>query len=138
MLGNADTAEASLLEAYEIFDPVDYHYQAMLCASALAEVTGDEKWHACAKRHLAHYPSSPLMNEATEQIAKTNPTLEQLTPFQQRIARALWGGAERQELSERFSRSSLTIDRHLAEIYAAFDVRNVNELRKKATTLGLA
>ena len=76
------------------------------------------------------------MNEATEQIAKTNPTLEQ--PFQQRIARALWGGAERQELSERFSRSSLTIDRHLAEIYAAFDVRNVNELRKKATTLGLA
>ena len=52
MLGNRDSAQASFEEAYEIFAPVNYHYQAILAASALAEVTGDPVWLTRTHEHV--------------------------------------------------------------------------------------
>jgi tetratricopeptide (TPR) repeat protein len=57
-LGNVDAARAALQEAYDVFDPIDYHYRAMLVASTLAELTGEAAWSERAKRHLAHYPGT--------------------------------------------------------------------------------
>jgi DNA-binding NarL/FixJ family response regulator len=61
-----------------------------------------------------------------------------LSPLQRQIARALWSGAELMELSRRFSRSLYTIERQVADVYAAFEVRSRGELLEVAQTRGLA
>ncbi len=137
-LGNSDAACAALQEAYAVYAPIDHHHQAMLVASALAELTGDAVWADRAKMHLAHYPGCPLLTEALDASMRSDAVLEGLTPFQRQLARAHWSGADARELSHRFSRSLYTTQRHLADIYAAFGVVSPAALRDEALRRGLA
>ena len=138
MLGNHDSAQASFEEAYAIFAPVNYHYQSILAASALGEVTGDPVWIERANDHLQRYPGCPLAERPPEERAPSDPILDGLARLQRQIARAHWSGLNRDALSERFSRSRATIDKHLAEIYAAFGVTSPGGLRGEAIRRGLA
>ena len=137
-LGNVDAARAALQEAYDFFDPIDYHYRAMLVASSLAELTGDASWSERAKRHLAHYPGNPLLAAKIDDATKSDAVFDGLTPLQRQLARAHWSGADAQELSARFSRSVFTVQRHIAEIYRAFGVDSAASLRAEAIRRGIA
>jgi len=137
-LGNVDAARAALEEAYDIYAPIDHHYRAMLISSTLAELTGDATWSDRAKRHLAHYPGSPLSATTIDAATTSDPVLDALTPLQRQLARAHWSGADAHELSGRFSRSVYTIQRHIAEIYRAFGVDSSVALRNEAIRRGIA
>jgi tetratricopeptide (TPR) repeat protein len=136
-LGNSDMATSSLVEAYNVFAIINYHFQAMLCARALAEVTGDDMWTERARGHVAHYPGSLLMREGEPSVKKRDPVIDGLSPFQLRLARAHWSGLEVAQLSRQFSRSAYTIEHQLQVIYDAFNVRNASGLREVARTRGL-
>ena len=136
-LGNNDLAQASLGEAYGMFESAGFHYQAMLAAQALAEVTGDEAWAAKARTHIAAYPGCPLAEQAAAPL-KVDPAIVGLSPLQRQLARAHWSGLNVEALSKQFSRSLYTIEGHIAEIYAAFDVATAGGLREEALRRGIA
>ena len=137
-LGNADLAIESLEAAYAIFAPVGHHHQAMLAAQALAEVTKDAAWADKARMHSAAYPGSPLTTQVAESAKPDDPAIEGLTPFQRQLARAHWSGLNVDALSKQFSRSMYTIEGHIAEIYAAFNVATGSGLREEALRRGIA
>jgi tetratricopeptide (TPR) repeat protein len=137
-LGRKDAAAASLREAYEIFDNASYHYRASLAASALAELGGEATWQQRALAHAQRYPDCPLVPMVNDAVAREEAMPRGLTPLQRQIARALWSGAEPAELSQRFSRSLYTIERQIAEIYAAFGVTTRSTLLEQARSRGLA
>ncbi len=137
-LGRKAAAIGSLQEAYAIFDRASFHYRATLAASALAELTGEERWRAAALAHASRYPDCPLTSSAGQSVAREQAMPAQLSPFQRQIARALWGGADLVELSRRFSRSIYRIERQIETIYAAFGVVSRNALLDEARSRGLA
>jgi len=136
-LGNRDAATSSLVEAYNVFAIINYHFQSMLCAKALAEVTGDDTWTERARGHVAHYPGSQLMREGQPHVKKRDTVVDGLTPFQLRLARAHWAGLDVVQLSRQFSRSAYTIEHQIQAIYDAFNVRNASGLREVARKRGL-
>ena len=137
-LGRNAAAVASLQAAYAIFDGAAFHYRATLAASALAELTGEERWCLAAVAHATRYPDCPLTSHAGQSVAREQAMPEQLSPFQRQIARALWGGADLTELSRRFSRSIYRIERQIETVYAAFGVASRNALLDEARSRGLA
>jgi hypothetical protein len=136
-LGNTEAACAVLQEAYDVYAPIDHHYQAMLVASTLAELTGLALWSERARAHAEHYPGCPLLAGPLDDGARTDPALEALSPLQRQLARAHWSGADAHELSRRYSRSLFTIQRHLNDIYRIFGVESGESLRAEAMRRGL-
>jgi hypothetical protein len=137
-LGDRETALNNYIPAYEALAEMGYHYQAMLVASAMAELTGDAIWSQRTREHLAHYPGCPFAARTAEAGIKNDPILESLTPLQRQLARSHWAGMDIDELSQRFSRSLYTIERHIEDIYKAFDVTSATGLRDQALSRGLA
>jgi len=136
-LGHRDAAAASLIEAYNIFAIINYHFQSMLCAQALAEVTGDDLWLERARGHVAHYPGSQHMRAGEPNVKPRDAVVDGLTPFQLRLARAHWAGLDVAQLSRQFSRSAYTIEHQIEAIYEAFDVHSASGLREVARKRGL-
>jgi len=126
-LGRRDIAVPALREAYEIYSSAGHHYRAALAATALAESTGEERWRASCRAHASRYPDCPL-SAIADAPASDEAVPAELTPFQRRLARALWKGADDAELSQRFSRSLYTIERQTAAILRAFGVQTRAEL----------
>lgn len=137
-LGRRDAAIVSLTEAYDIFSGASYFYRAALAAAALAELTGEAVWRDKAVSHARHYPDCPLTSLVDEAVAREEAMPRQLTPLQQQIARALWSGAETEELSRRFSRSIYTIEQQIVRVYEAFAVTSRGGLLEEARRRGLA
>ena len=137
-LGRRTAAVGSLEEAYAIFDSAAFHYRATLAASALAELTGEDRWRVAALAHANRYPDCPLTSLAGQSVAREQAMPDQLSPFQRQIARAVWSGADLAELSRRFSRSIYRIERQIETVYAAFGVSSRNALLDAARSRGLA
>jgi DNA-binding CsgD family transcriptional regulator len=131
-LGRKSAAVAALEEAYRIFDAASYRFRASLAASALAELTGEERWRAAAVRHAGTYPDCPLATLADRSAAREDEMPVQLSPLQRQIARALWSGADVADLSRRFSRSTFTIQNQIATVHQAFGVTTRAELLDEA------
>ncbi|GAC1544436.1 MAG: hypothetical protein NVS2B17_25480 [Candidatus Velthaea sp.] len=138
MLGNDEAAIGALHRAYDVYAPIDHHYQAMMVATALAEITGEAVWAERAKEHIGKYPGCPLVAERVDAVVPLDAVLSGLSPLQRQIARAHWSGLEVLELSKRFSRSLYTIERQVSAIYKAFGVASAAALRHEALRRGLA
>ncbi len=136
-LGRREAAIAALRAAYAIYDSSAFHYRATLSATALAELTGEERWRAAALEHAARYPDCPLVASAHNAVRREHAMPEQLSPLQRQIARALWGGADPRDLSRRFSRSLFRIERQIASVYDAFGVSSRTGLHDEAQRRGL-
>jgi tetratricopeptide (TPR) repeat protein len=136
-LGRREPAIAALREAFDVFESASYHYRAVLAATALGELTGEERWRDAALAHAAHYPDCPLTSAAERSVHFEQAMPQQLSPVQRQMARALWSGAELPELSRRFSRSLYRIQRQVDAIYAAFGVDSAAELYDEARRRGL-
>jgi len=137
-LGRDEAARAALRDAYAIFDSAEFHYRAALAATALAEMTGEACWRERALAHAARYPDCPLAAAVDDAVAREEAMPPELTPLQRQIARALWSGVEIAELSHRFSRGRLTIERHVAAVYAAFGVTSRGALLREVRARGIA
>ena len=137
-LGRRAAAVTSLKKAYAIFDGASFHYRATLAASALAELTGEDRWCLAAVAHASRYPDCPLTSLASQGVAREQAMPTQLSPFQRQIARAVWSGADLTELSRRFSRSIYRIERQIETVYAAFGVSSRSALLDAARARGLA
>jgi DNA-binding NarL/FixJ family response regulator len=137
-LGRREAAIAALLEAYAIFDEANFHYRASQAATALAELTGEPVWRDNMLMHARRYPDCPLAAAGADVLEREDAMPQVLSPLQRQIARAIWTGADPEELSRRFSRSLFTIDRQAAAVYAAFGVENRTELLLEARRRKLA
>ena len=137
-LGRRASAIAALREAYGIFDGAEHHYRAMLAASGLAELTGDEGWRLRAVAHARRYPDCPLLSLVDDAVAREEAMPRQLSPLQRQIARALWSGADAPELAERFGRSASATERQIAAVFSAFGVASRTALLDEARKRGLA
>jgi hypothetical protein len=137
-LGRRDAAVAALTEAFDVFEAASFHYRAVLAATALAELTGEDRWRDAALDHAAKYPDCPLASAAERSVRLEQAMPQQLSPVQRQMARALWSGAEIAELSRRFSRSLFRTQRQVDAIFAAFGVDSAAELYDEARRRGLA
>jgi len=131
-LGNTDFALGMLRDAYDVFSPIEHHYQAMQVASAIAELSDDPQWAAKARGHIEKYPGCPMLAQTIDRGAPSDPIFDSLTPVQRQLARAHWSGGDVATLSRRFSRSLYTVERHISEIYRAFGVNSESGLREEA------
>ncbi|HEY0395163.1 MAG TPA: hypothetical protein VGD01_11775 [Candidatus Elarobacter sp.] len=138
MLGRRDAAVGALRESYEIFDGASFHYQCVLSATALAEITGETAWRDAALAHASRYPGCPLATTAERCIEREQAMPAQLSPVQRQMARALWTGVGPADLSRRFSRSLYRVQRQIDAIYTAFGVESSAELHDEARRRGLA
>jgi len=136
-LGNTESAERGCREAYAVYEPIEHHYQAMLIATTLKELTGDPHWTERALLHASHYPGCPIGNTTRQSNDRVDPVYQALTPLQRQIARAHWSGADAAALSAQFSRSRYTVEHQLAAIYDAFGVDAAGTLRNEAVRRGL-
>ncbi|HEX3551529.1 MAG TPA: hypothetical protein VHT53_14180 [Candidatus Elarobacter sp.] len=136
-LGRRESAITALRESFDIFERASFHYRAILAATALAELSGDDGWCASAREHAGFYPDCPLLSAADRSVAREQAMPDALSPIQRQMARALWNGAETAELSKRFSRSLFRIERQIEAIYAAFGVTSRAELHDEARRRGL-
>ena len=136
-LGNPDLAQEILEAAYANFAPVGHHHQAVLAAQALTEVTKDAVWADKTGMHSAAYSGSPLTTQIAQAAKPGDPAIEGLSPLQRQLARAHWSGLNVDALSKQFSRSLYTIEGHIAEIYAAFNVATAGGLREEALRRGI-
>lgn len=137
MLGNTALAIRSLESAYEIFSQIEHHYRAALAAQALYELTHNDTWLEVARGHATHFPNSALAERLNEHETRKAPELEGLTLAQRQIALAHCQGASNDELSQRFSRSTFTIEKQLQAIYDNAGVRSRNALREVLHRRGL-
>ncbi len=137
-LGRREAAVAALREAFEIFESASFHYRAVLAATALAELTGAERWRHAALAHAGAYPDCPLLAAAEHAGEAEQAMPPQLSPVQRQVARALWNGVDLAELSRRFSRSLYRTQRQVEAVYAAFGVATCAALYDEARVRGLA
>lgn len=138
-MGSTDAAIVALQNAYTIFDSASFHYRASLTASALADLTGEERWRAAAVTHASSYPDCPLATFTAESAAAGEAAMPaQLSALQRQIARALCSGADAAELSRRFSRSQFTIERQIEIVLRAFGVTTRAGLADEARRRQLA
>ncbi len=130
VIGNDRLAAATLQEAYDIFAGAGYRLRAALTAFALFEATGHVQWIERARADAEIYPNSALYSRLAQQPAEPVALpLRDLTPLQRQIAYALCEGLELGELSQRFSRSAFTLERHVNAIYEHFGLKNRSALR---------
>lgn len=130
VIGNDTLAIATLQDAYEIFSAAGYRFRAALTAFALFEATGDGGWIERARTDAEIYPNSALYNRLAHQPAEpVAPPLRELTPLQRQVAYALCEGLELGELSQRFSRSAFTLERHVNAVYEHFGLKSRAALR---------
>ncbi len=136
-LGRRGAAIASLEAAYAIYDGSAFHYRATLSATALAELTGEERWCGAALAHAARYPGCPLAAAAGQSGgARAGHARGVVAVAAPDRARALErGGVAR--ASRRFSRSLYRIERQIAAVYDAFGVGSRNALHDEARRRGL-
>ncbi|MDB5072310.1 MAG: hypothetical protein JWM87_3421 [Candidatus Eremiobacteraeota bacterium] len=137
-MGRRDAAVAALSESFAIFEASSFHYRAVLAATALAELTGEERWRDAAVQHASRYPDCPLASAARTCAEPDRAMPEQLSPLQRQIARALWNGADAGEISRRFSRSLYRVERQMEAIFTAFGVTSRAALHGEAVRRGLA
>jgi DNA-binding CsgD family transcriptional regulator len=130
VLGNDPLAIRSFRKAYAIFDRAGYHFRAALAAIGLLETTGEPEWLDIARRHSDAFPHSSLRATLYRQTAaQENAGLRELTPMQRQIAFALCEGLDLAEMSQRFSRSAFTLERHVETIYDRLGVKTRTALR---------
>jgi DNA-binding CsgD family transcriptional regulator len=137
MLGNTTSAIRALEGAYEIFSQIEHDYRAALAAQALYDLTGDQTWLTVARGHATKFPNSALAERLNEGREGSAPQSSSLTMTQRQIAIAHCQGADSEELSGRFSRSTFTIEKQLQAIYEALGVRNRTALRDELHRRGL-
>lgn len=139
VLGNTNLAIRSLEAAFEIFSQSEHYYRTALAAKALYEATNEPAWLEVARANAIRFPQSAICRRLHEQCdPEEKPALAGLTPTQRQIAVGIAQGLELEELSERFSRSTFTIEKHIEVILAELGAASRHELRSELRRRGLA
>lgn len=138
VLGNANVATQLFETAYETFSQIEFSFRAALAAQALFETTNNETWLEAARSHATKYAKSALYERLnSNSTRKVDPSFGSLTAAQRQIAMGFCTGADVEELSRRFSRSTFTLRKQLEVIYAALSVKTRTELRDVLHRQGL-
>jgi DNA-binding CsgD family transcriptional regulator len=138
VLGNTKLAVRSYETAFEIFSQSEHYYRAALAANALYELTHEPAWLEVARSNAARFPQSAIYHRLHDQgAAKQEPALANLTSLQRQIAIGIGQGLEIDELSQRFSRSTFTIENQIDAIYTALGVKSRHALRSELQRKGV-
>jgi tetratricopeptide (TPR) repeat protein/DNA-binding CsgD family transcriptional regulator len=132
VLGNTALAVRSYETAYDIFSQMGFHYRAAIAAEGLWQTTHIDSWLAKAREHASHLPNSTVASKLSKSDpSKSSEPFEELTPMQRQLAHALCEGLEMGELSKRFSRSALTVQRQIEDVFARLRVDSRSALRSE-------
>ncbi len=120
-LGNRKQGLSLLRKSLKIFDQSGYDWRAARCALSIYEVTRDPDVLEVARRKLADYTSSWLMEDLRrkESMAKTTG----LTPAQEAIFHDICAGLSTDAIVEKYRRSKFTIRNHIKAILKEFNVK---------------
>jgi len=138
VLGNTKLAVRSYETAFEIFSQSEHYYRAALAASALYELTSESAWLEVARSNAARFPQSAIYQQLHQQGGTNDkPALANLNPLQRQIAIGLGQGLDIDQLSQRFSRSTFTIENQIGAIYSALGVKSRHGLRGELQRRGV-
>jgi DNA-binding CsgD family transcriptional regulator len=127
-LGNRESAKASLLEAWAIFEDFGYGWRAALCALHLAEATDEDGWLQRAANRIAPWPRSWIAKEIELVVSAPSPNLGEVPPAQRQVLDLLLSGKRNAEIAESLGRSSHTVRNQVAQLFQIFKVRTRAEL----------
>lgn len=127
-LGDTRQGEASLSEAWSIFDQYDHGWRAALCAVALFEATGDRRWMARAATKIAPWPNSWIAKRVSEAKAPSVVPIENITPAKREVLELVRDGRRNADIAKRLGRSPNTVRNQMSQLYQIFDVSNRTEL----------
>lgn len=138
VLGNTSLAIRSFETAFDIFSQSEHYYRAALAANALYDATREPAWLEVARANALRFPQSAICRRLHDQrVAEEKPVLAGLTTMQRQIALAIGEGLELDELSQRFSRSTFTIEKHIETILTQLGATSRHELRSELRRRGL-
>jgi DNA-binding CsgD family transcriptional regulator len=138
VLGNTQLAVRSLETAFEIFVQSEHFYRAALAADALYDITAAPAWLEMARANAARFPQSGIYRHLHDGGAQEERTaLSGLTQMQREIALGIGQGLDAQQLSQRFSRSTFTIEKQIEAIYSELGVKSRQGLRTELQRRGL-
>lgn len=138
VLGNSALAQRHLEYAYEIFSQIQHAYRAALAASALHDLTGEQRWLERSRSQAAHFRRSAVYRKLYDEAAEPDvPALAGLTPMQRQILIAYCETANLEVISQRFSRSVFTIQKQLEHACAVIGIRSRHALRAELQRRGL-
>ena len=140
-LGDRDEATRLFREAWAVYDEIGYDWRACRCAFALAELTGDAAWRACAAEKLRDYRRSWLVGRDPGQIAKpaavdVGALAARLTPAQRAVFEQLLHGMAIRSIARDLDRTENTVRNHVKAIFKVFDVNSRAALMARANRSG--
>jgi DNA-binding CsgD family transcriptional regulator/tetratricopeptide (TPR) repeat protein len=127
-LGDTRQGEASLSEAWGIFDEFDYGWRAALCAVALFEATGDRRWMERAATKIAQWPNSWIAKRVSEAKAPTVVPIETITPAKREVLELVRDGRRNADIAKKLGRSPNTVRNQISQLFQTFDVKSRTEL----------
>lgn len=132
-LGDTRQGEASLSEAWSVFDEFDHGWRAALCAIALFEATGDRRWMERAAEKIAPWPKSWIARRVSEAKAPAVVPIETITPAKREVLELVRAGSRNAEIAKRLGRSPNTVRNQISELFQTFDVKSRTELASVAS-----
>jgi DNA-binding CsgD family transcriptional regulator/tetratricopeptide (TPR) repeat protein len=127
-LGDTRQGEASLGEAWAIFEEYDYGWRAALCAVALFEATGDRRWMERAAVKIQPWPNSWIAKRVSSAKAPTVVQIENVTPAKREVLELVKDGRRNADIAKRLGRSPNTVRNQMSQLFQLFDVKNRTEL----------
>lgn len=127
-LGDTRQGEASLSEAWTIFDEFDHGWRAALCAVALFEATGDRRWMERAAAKIAPWPNSWIAKRVSEAKAPAVVPIENITPAKREVLELVRDGRRNADIAKRLGRSPNTVRNQVSQLFQIFDVKTRTEL----------
>ncbi len=127
-LGDTRQGEASLSEAWSIFEEFDYGWRAALCAVALFEATGDRRWMERAAVKIAPWPNSWIAKRVSEAKLPAVVPIENIPPAKREVLELVRDGRRNADIAKRLGRSPNTVRNQMSQLFQIFDVKNRTEL----------
>jgi tetratricopeptide (TPR) repeat protein len=127
-LGDTRQGEASLNEAWAIFDEFDHGWRAALCAIALFEATGDRRWMERAAAKIAPWPNSWIAKRVSGAKAPTVVPIENIPPAKREVLELVRDGRRNADIAKKLGRSPNTVRNQVSQLFQIFDVKNRTEL----------
>lgn len=131
--GDRERAKALYRGSFDLWQILRYDMRAAVIARDLRRITRDRKYDAIVDAVLARAPKAWFGTQSSA----SNEVLEQVTPAELLVLRALIEGKSAREIAEGLDRSVHTINNHTRKIFKAFGVTSRAGVLARCATYGI-
>lgn len=131
--GDRERAKTLYRNSFELWQNLRYDMRAAVIARDLRRLTRDRKYDIAIASVLARAPKAWFGTHASA----SNEVLEQITPAELLVLRALLEGKSAREIAKGLDRSVHTINNHTRKIFKAFGVTSRAGVLARCATYGI-